>query len=418
MIRAAKFFIILYCEAIWIYYCFFIFSRVEWGMDTLPAIIYWLLPIILSLVILPFQKRPLLVYGISAALFLALIVHMWLNVLPSGMIGFSIFLTITICYLYFRGIYFLRTTILRKHILLRFEGNVVFYTFFVIYESFQGLPPLFHACFLLAFAASFIGMLFTLYPDELTHDDEFVQTKQTGNPGVLTAIITAVFSLGIAASLLFLLPQWRILIVQTLQTVWNAMKQMGSAILLAIERLLLLLPESDSELPDFSLQMGGLQNGEQLQEEVVAFTLPMTVIMIITAILLSSVAILLFYKLYRNRNKQRMFRHIPAVTRATKTSFFQLLKSLIMKGVAQLGKHFPFYYKMPIYYQYYKMARWGKKNGCRRLANETPKEYATKLIKHLPEHSKYSKEMILQTTDAFIETYYRESTRNGEFPQS
>ena len=46
---------------------------------------------------------------------------------------------------------------------------------------------------------------------------------------------------------------------------------------------------------------------------------------------------------------------------------------------------FPRFYKHPIYWYYYRLQGWGKKNGIPCFNNETSLDYVKKIMKHIPE---------------------------------
>ncbi|WP_142386573.1 hypothetical protein [Bacillus sp. Marseille-P3661] len=413
-----KYSITLYCEMIWLYFALIVWSKLEWEVETSPLMILFIVPTILAvflyLITRTFIRNFYVQYSSILIVFFMYIYFLWNQVAPHGGLAYELTVCAVAFHLFLRSLYFLNKEPKRINMLIRFEGNIFIYIFLVLF--FQANPVLtvnLHIYFFVAIILSLAGMVLTLYPDETSNDgEEDVEIRKVGNVGWLPYAVASVFLIIIASGFLLLLPGVHSVVTSTLLAAWNILLKVGSIIQSVLLWIMSLFPTPDSGGP-LEMEPGMAPSMVEGKEEIPQVSLPLFEILTVVAGAGILLGLWFLLKGLKKRSlPQRVNQRRKFIKRSKSFSLFGWLKRLFNKGFRAVARNFSFYYENDAYWEFYKLSKWGRKQGYPRLSTETPHEYAAKLtaLPLFSEHEsgtlKYTKESINKLINDYTAAYY------------
>ncbi|NEU29669.1 hypothetical protein GN156_02625 [bacterium LRH843] len=381
----SKSFIILFSEAIWIYYVIAMFSSVEMNRAVFVNATWWIVAGIAGYVfnVLLAGKVHYLLLASGNALLLGLFLFQnWNRVDLEGVWILGVILSIAVSFVYVRSASFVYREPTRRQMLHRFEGNVIFYTLLaIVFTSNRWGDELFHITFLSAAFLSLIGMVLTLQHYEKDEGDGTIEVQKVGQSGWFTAVISILLlCVSIVCSLLFL-PSIRTALYSVGMGGLGVLKWLSNAALHFISWLISLFPQSEIEgLPPEMTPADPVINGEMIEEPL--FSLPIEWIVAILGVI---VIVIIFFVLTRFlkkwQPKETKRRHQALKVKGLWWESFRKKINLFFKQLRRRWRSmFPRYYDQVVYWYYHRVQKWAKKNGIRQLHSETSKEYVEKII--------------------------------------
>lgn len=387
-----KSFILEFSEIIWVYYIIVLFASDEWGepayFDLTWFIISAFLGYSINLLLSRFANKNLILMVLANAFVLgSLIVQNWRSVVTQGHLTFGLAVSIGITFLFLRSARLAFRSPKRQEILYHFEGNVLLYIFLAVFFIFRGWANnTFHIFFIFSIISSLIGMILTLQSHENSENNQDVKIIKVGQSGWFTGVMATLLVCIPIFSFLFLLPS----VNKTLHAIgigfWETFKKTLTIIGNFIVWFLSLLPVPDQEIIDDFEDSPLVQNLEGSELEAVSSTIPFFWIIVGIGIVIVLIVIWLVVK----SNLKRMINSSAEAKNLviTKGSWWLNFKDRIKKYLYALNlkwrSSFKHFYKHPIYWYYYQVSKWGRKNHIVKAKYETSQEYIQKIISIIP----------------------------------
>lgn len=373
--------IVLFCESVWLYYVLYFLVSIPWGLEFSPQIIVWLMPAILSYgvnYLLASRNTTLFwLFLINAGLLVGFLFPHW-TVIYKGHLAYTLVLSVAISYLYLRSSMFVNKEPSRLQIILRFEGNIIYYTLFILFMYTQATIPVHaHIFFFLSILLSLIGLILSLAGEE----EKYVETHAVGKAGFLPILMMGILLTGILFSILLLLPAVRQGLWSLSTSIWSAVTWLVSVIHKLMIWFFSLLPEPEpgkQPLPETGATFDIPQEFSQMQGELPLFGLlaVLAILFILLMLWLSSY----FLSHWKRTARPKDFRR----TRLARTPFWKIVWLFLVHLVKRLKQNwkrrFPHFFKLPIYWYFYQLTRWAKKQGIVRTDVETPQEFIIRLL--------------------------------------
>ncbi len=417
MNRLWQSFIILFSEAIWIYYGIGMFASVEMGQATFLFPLWWGIAGIagygLNIILSRRANIPLLIIG-NVIVLSIILVQNWQVSYIDGRWLLALVLSAGVSFVYIRSASFIYRSITRKIVLQRFEGNIIFYALFALVLIPNGWGnESFHIVFLLAIVCSLVGMILSLQQGQ-EEKVNGVKVLKVGQAGWFTVIMsTLLIGVAFISSLLFL-PGIRAALYTAGMGGLSLLKSVVQLVFRFISWFLSLFPSSKEEGVFPELEPAEQINLGEMEEEI-AFSFPVEWVIgcIIMIALLSAIWLLVKFL----RKWQPPKRQVEQLMTVTRESWWLLLWKKSSAWLKDLKKkwrsRFSHYYKEPVYWYYKQVQNWGRQNGLPRSASETTKEYIEKIAAVLMRTEKELKVDVLhivallrQLNDDFQATYY------------
>ncbi|MGM8364831.1 DUF4129 domain-containing protein [Virgibacillus sp. W0181] len=378
-------FVVLFSEAIWIYFIIALFAGVEWDEAVYVHVMWWIVAGLSGFVInnlLAGKVSSTPVITINGFVLILIVIQNWRLTVPEGLWSFGIYLTIAVSFVFIRSVSFVYKKTTRQQLLHRFEGNVVLYAVFVFAFTVKDWDtPAFHFSFIVAIMMSLMGMILTLQSHEQEEGNLRVEVHKAGNSGTLFSVVGVLFSLIVIASSLLFLPSVR----ESLHTLGKSglagVKWLYEKGVTAISWLFGLFPETKGkgELPDPQPSPPVLP--EEDSEELL-FSLPLAwIVGIIAAIAI--IAALWLLSRYLKRWQPKKAVNVERTFTFGGLGWKKIMEKIIffIRRLQRKWKQkFSRYYFHNVYWYFHQVEKWGEKNGLKRLATETAKDYAGKMI--------------------------------------
>jgi hypothetical protein len=312
----------------------------------------------------------------------------WRTVVPEGSYLFGLAVSVALCFMFIRSARLVDKPPLRRDMMRRFEGNILCYIVFAwIFTANQWADFNFHVAFIFAVIGSLLGMTLSLHHDE--EGEGLAQIRKVGQAGWFSGVITALFIVIALLCLLLLIPQVNRALYTLAIGAWEGLKWLGTQFLELINRLLSLLPETEGEMEALPMPPGMTLENIPPSEETI-FSIPLLWMVGGIALLAVTVVSWILIRMLRNRRLKRSLRveHITVIKEPWWKNVLKKWKSLLLRIKRKWRMRFAKYYYFPVYWYYYQLKRWGRKNGLPQLKTETSLEYVYKIISHLPEEQK------------------------------
>jgi hypothetical protein len=383
------------------------FAKVQWEISVLPVGWGWVLAIVVGYGVNYFLGNRgtglLWMLGLNGVLLGSILAWLW-TTLPAGQWAYNIAFNFGIIFLYVRSARFIYQVPTRTQMLLRFEGNVIFYMVFVLMG--QAHPAMitgsFHVLFLIALVLSLIGMVLTLYPDEeqQQHGDS-METRVVGEGQSLSLILGVILIACAGIGLLLLIPAVQAGLISLVTGGWGVLTWAGSAVLSALGWLLSLIPPPEPvEMPapegSPRLDLPEGAGGGQGDMSVIWLVMILAILFIIILVWISSMLMRNWKPVAPVRMKRSKVRRV---------SIWSRLYGWLLGLVKRWKMRFPRYYSLRIYWYYYLMSKWAAKNGYPRLGHETPGEYVRRLCDTIP-FDQEIKDRLQRLGAAYSAAYY------------
>lgn len=402
-----KYAIVLGSEALWLYYTIALFTSVEWNEAAFVHAAWWVVAafsgyIITALLIHRIHYIAVLIGNIVMLTFI--IVKNWHLVVPANALLFGIISSIALLFIFIRSASFVFKDPNRKNMIRRFEGNVVFYILFAtVFSIKEWHTAYFHPLFLVAIVVSLIGIVFTLHHEEKDEEND-VHIQVVGQArSFTTSFFIFIISVLLVSALLFLpsvSSTLRFAAEKGLSGLTTTLAFIGKG----ITWLLTLFSPSKTEgsligAPPATV----LEPSEQIEETF--FTIPLewlfgsvAVIILIVSIWMGAIFLRKYKRPERVKKKRRQSERSWSLLWKNFAAFLEKIKK-------KWRTRFKRYYINPVFWYYYKVERWGEKNGYKRLPTETVQEYVEKIIIGI-EKTEEEYTVLVSTLRKLSESYY------------
>lgn len=412
----------MFSEFIWIYFLIAIFTGVEWDQIVYIYPLWWIIAAIggyMLNAILGGRINYILLLIINGSILGAITFKNWQIAIQEGSFFYTISTSLAVCFIFIRSASFVYKESTRAQMLLRFEGNVVIYILFsVVFFMNKWDNSGFHLAFLFAIFTSLIGMILTLQREQTDEEEHYVEVHSIGRSGWFTGVIS-LFFLGITLLCAFLfLPSVRKLLQSIGLASFEGFKRLFEMANGLIVWLMNLIPPSKSGETAPPSTVGTPVNPEE--EEEVLLNIPYEWIIGIAG-LIGIVVFIWFVSRFLKQWKRPTMKK-PTKENEVKGPFLVQIKNKIIQFIKKIRKkwmkRFSTYYKEPIYWNYYQLKKWGKKQGFHSLPSETSKEYIEKIINGLQLHLSDEESdplvsRLLDLSKEYHQTYYGDQLNNS-----
>ncbi len=385
----SKSLILLFSEAIWVYYVIAMFASIEMNKPVFVNVTWWCIAAIVGYLFnaLLAGKIHYVILLSGNVLFLGGIVFQNIKAINEGAWLLTVVLSVAVIFVFVRSASFVfrEREPNRLQMLQHFEANMIAYAILALIFSTNGWSSeWFHGVFLLAISFTLIGMILTLQNlDQRVEDDE-IEVKSVGHSGWFTGVMSGLLlAVALICTLLFL-PSIR----QALQTVgvsgFQLLKGLGKTVLAWLTWFFGLFTPAETEGPLPEMAPPEAMGAEEVGEELL-FSMPIEWFITIIAIVVGIVLLVVFSKFLKGWQPPKPKKRERILS--SRTPWWHALKKLIMTVMTRFTmiwrSSFPRYYKQPIYWYFTQVQKWGEKNGITRGKSETSGEYVEKLIRIL-----------------------------------
>ncbi|MBP1934157.1 hypothetical protein [Ammoniphilus resinae] len=405
--------IALYSEALWLYFGLAIFAKIQWEVSSLPDALTWILACILGYLSQRTVGRWIsdvrIRYALSAIILAALGVFSWSEWIPFGR-GYSLACLLIIVFLFLRGSFYVEKEPTRAQMLLRFEGNILWYSVFaLLLQVNPNLQSVIHVPFLLAILISLSGMVLTLYPEE--NKEENVQVRIVGKASGFPGVMIGIVGLGGLMTLFALLPPIRSAIVSFLQGIGVGAVQVGKMLFQFLNWLLSLIPISEEGAP---LPMDEPKTPLEFKGGGMEGTAEFPVFWVVVGLAAIALVLALWFLARKRPARVKVNRRMTKIhfgrSRSFWTQLWQSILGFFAKLVRAWRKRFPQFYAYRIYWYFHLLQKWGQKKGMGRLPTESPRDYVKKIVEEYPVPTEL-KESMFQLGDDFAATFYTDGRK-------
>ncbi|WP_078428034.1 hypothetical protein [Alkalihalobacterium alkalinitrilicum] len=414
-----KSFIVLFTEGLWIYYTIVLFTNLEWNTSVSFNITWWVVAGLTAYIlnwILAGRSHLILLFGLNLITLSFIVWQNWTSVVPTDSWGFGLAVSIAIILIYLRsGAYIYRQST-RFEMLRHFEGNIVLYVFYAMVFSYNewGNETI-HYLFIGAIIISLMGMILTLQNHEVDEGNSSTVIRKVGHSSCFIGVVTALLIFIPLLSLVLLLsPVYRTLYT-VVMNVWEGVKWLVSLVWTFFHWLISLIPYEDigGTLPEIAPDETPITPEEA--EEVV-FSLPPPWLIAIIVVIFVAVAIWLLARVLKNKR-------LPTAAKANKMVIYKdswlenivkKLKAFLLHLKMKWRERFPYFYYHSVYWYYYQVRKWAKKNGIHKLKTETSQEFMMKIIDRISEKENELgtkedyriKDLLMKLNQDYQATYY------------
>ena len=420
-------FIILFSEAIWVYYGIALLTSIEMDKAVFVNAIWWLVAGIVGYafnMIFAGRVHYLVLIG-GNVLLLGLIIIQNMKSVSEASWVFGLVLGIAVSFIFIRSGSFVYREPKRLQILNRFEGNILSYAFLAFVFTTNGWgDERFHFVFLFATFISLIGMTLTLQNQGQDEGHGEIEVQRVGHSGWFTAVVSILLIIGTLVCALLFLPFIREAIYKVAMNGVGLLKWLTNNILEFIAWLFSLFPDSKTgrNLPEITAEeliMPEEKNGE------VMFVFPLEWFAGILGVIVLVIGFIVLTKFLKQWQppKPKKRQQVVIVKGSWWISFQKVMKAFF-KWLAMKWRYmFPRYYKQTVYWYYNQVEKWGKKNGFRRLRSETSAEYVEKVINYLAVEKNASKveinydhlsSLLRKISQDYQATYYGKKRKTSE----
>jgi len=381
--------IVLFCEAIWIYFVLMLFLSAEYDEAIFVNAFWWVVAglagyglnrLIAAKVNYVFS---IVINGLVVAFF---IVKNWQVGVPEGALVAGVFISVAVFYVYVRGASLVYKAPTRMHMLQRFEFTIFIYIALLLLFSFRNWDTeLFHLLFLGAIFATLFGLILSLDAHEDAGTKRGVHILKVGNPRGLLGVIISLFIAVIALCAILFLPVVRDKLQHYafagIGAVMWALRQIGSFIEWLLGKAD--MSESGEPAPEMEIEEGLAM--EEMAEEV-GLSLPVEWIVGGLGLIALIIIVLIFGRFLKHWKPDiRVEEKGPKAEKAGWKSFMAWCRKLVARTAVFFRTKFARFYKKKLYWHFMQVERWGAKKGFVRNASDTPKEYVDRIIAALCE---------------------------------
>lgn len=418
--------IALFSEMVWLYFGLAFWAKIEWEITQLPHPESWIIACLLGYggqyLLRRWSATPALLYTISGVFLLILVIYSGKGASSYGS-GYVFAVSMSVAFLYLRSSYFACKEPTRAQMLLRFEGNIIWYILYVlILPAHPGLDSFIHLPFMFGIVASLAGMILTLHPGN--EEEKPVQTKIVGNKTTgFAAVIVAILVLGVLMSLVMLWPPIRKGFMLVLKNAGEGTLTLWGFIMDAFAWLFSLLPAVEEQTlppPQSPPTPVNIEEGEVWGSLSISPYWGIGIVVVVGIIVALWLLSKMVIKWKPVKSKTRVVRY------EQQQSFLQWLWQQLRHGIAKwLGwwkRKFPHFYACRIYWYFHLLQGWGERNGLSRYPHETPREYGQRLAEQLelPEDYDYRgdpvnlRDAVTRLVECYAFTYYTRGRRKKE----
>ncbi|MEC1720099.1 hypothetical protein P9265_18360 [Schinkia azotoformans] len=385
-------FILLFSEALWMYYVIVLNTSLEWqqvmDLDIKWWIAAWVVGYFLNKTMAGKMSFPIL-FLTNSIILLFIIVQNWKMAVPEGHLFLGIVLSSAVAFVFLRSAFLNNRIPTRMQMVRHFEGNILLYIIFAIcFTANEWMQTdAYHAFFITAIILSLMGIVFSLQSNEKEQIDETMEIRKVGHSTWFTGVITAIFTTIILLSFLFLIPSLRGMLLAITMNSWEALKWGGSTLLKGLTWLISLFPTSETKGTLPMNENGEMKLPDQVQEETL---IKLPLLWIFGGI--ACIATLLFiwliakYSIRIKPAKSLRIHHVVIDREPWWLNFKRKFIQLIIDLKKKWFMKFPRFYKSPLFWYFYQVQKWGRKHGILRLRTETSKEFMEKVISSIPTH--------------------------------
>lgn len=388
MNNGLKAIIVVFSEALWMYYFIILFTSVEWDGFVSFNTFWWGVAGISGYVVNALLFKNKIMIRIITNLILAGIVLFknWEISVPEGSLTFGIAVTIAVVAIWMRSAHFSTAKPKRQDLMRCFEGNIVLYLVFAfVYMKKEWGADNLHLVFLTAIGMSLVGMILSLQTHADGKGEEVTEIRKVGKSSSLTGLLTALFFSIPILSLSLLLPGMNRMVKAFFLTLWDGVKWIGSILAQCLLWFANLFPDTpNGELK--GIESGGSAGAPNGSEEMVS-TFPIVWLLAGMAFILFSVAIMVVIRVLKNRPSSVggvRPKRIEVSKEPWWNYFINKISAILLLLKMSWRRRFPHYYQDSVYWYFYQLQKWGKKNGILIENSETSQEYIQRIGKAIP----------------------------------
>lgn len=425
MARMMKNLVVLYSEALLLYYVLALFISVELFEATFVNVTWWIIAgvsgYVLNAIIIPRLHDGIVV--VLNIVFLTIIIWQnWRLTVPENAYFIGFFLSMAVLFVFARSASFVFKEPTRLQLLQRFEFSIFMYVVLTFVFSINDWGnEVFHLSFIFAILACLFGLILILQDAEDSNEkQQQVAIHKVGNPRSFFGVMGLFLIIAFVISSILFLPSFRE-VMRTLTftslagAVW-VFDQIGAVFTWIFSKLPKVgsraLPgtEHDEELPpeDF-----GEEVTSSIPLEWITFGVAFVVILIVAIIFTY------FLKHWRAPEKKQMH-----AEKRENVSWIKVFLKNLRKWVQTLRykwrSSFARYYKSSVYWYFSRIEKWAAKNGLVRHPSETSKEFITKVVKELHqedvsiENLQMIEDQLYMLNDDYQALYYGEKVSNKD----
>lgn len=375
--------VILLSDLIWIYYGIVLFTSIKVDHYNSFSPMWMAVAGMVGIAVQHALVKKFSAFMIAGNV-LCLVLLVFLNgrdMIPTKGWSFGIIISVAICVMFIRSASFAYRELSRKEMLQHFEGNIIFY---VIFASIFGIRhwghEALHLVFLTAIVSSLLGMSLTL-----ESEGENEEIKKVGHSSSFTGLfIVGLISIPLLAILLLIPAVSRTINIAFL-SMGDGLKWIGLVVVHFIGWLLHFVPSQTSK--GFTpVPPPKLPHPLQHEKMLAAFSLPIMWIELGIVVVLIVGAIWILPKFLKFKPSITSFevKQFKSFRESWWLIFKKKLIALFMRIKVKLYCRFPNFYSHPVYWYYYQLQKWGKRNGFPISSSETIQEYVKKIIFTIP----------------------------------
>lgn len=411
-------FIIVFSEAIWMYYTIAFFTSVEMDKAVFVPVTWWLIAGIAGYVfnrLLAGRVHYLFLISGNILLLIWILIQN-LQVVNEGTWVLGFVLSIAVSYVFIRSGSFVYREPTRMQILNRFEGNIILYALFALVFTAKGWTNgQFHVVFLFATFISLMGMTLTLQKHVQDQGSEHIEVQRVGQSGWFTAVISILLTgVALVCTLLFL-PSIREMLYTVGTNGFGLLKWLGKTLMDLIAWFFSLFPPPEIEGAPPEMEPEAAMIPGEMDEDIV-LNIPIEWLIGIGGTLVVIVLLIVFTKFLKQWQPPKMKKRqrVSTLRASWWTNFWSKLKTYLKRFTMKWKSMFPQFYKQTVYWYYAQVEKWGRKNGIPRLKSETSGEYVEKIIQHLVGEDTFKVESLLRKINQdYQAAYYGEKRRDS-----
>ncbi|MBM4763598.1 hypothetical protein [Bacillus sp. B15-48] len=382
-----KSFIILFSQGLWIYHVIFLFTSLKVEEFAAFDATWWAIAAAVGYILnLLLTKKIVAGVIINIVVIGWLLYQNWVLTVPEGIWGFGIAHSLALLFIWVRAASFCYQKPLRRSMLNAFEGNILFYLIFAaIFIAKDWDNERFHLLFIFSIGLSLIGMILSLQSHGEKESGQSIEIRKVGESKSLSAMLLLLFVSIPLLSLLLLFPAVNRAVTIAVIAVWEGIKWIGGMLMELLMWVMSLFPESKPESLEGMQPQPSLEMGEIVEEPIV--TMPISWLITSVLVLIAIIAITVLVKVLKNRKPREGM--VPKQIIVSKESWWKNIKqkllTLLYNWRIGMRRRFPHFYYQSVYWYYYQLQKWGKKNGFPIVKTETSKEYIQRIIAQLPD---------------------------------
>ncbi|RSL35374.1 DUF4129 domain-containing protein [Salibacterium salarium] len=402
--------ILLFCDAVWMYFGLQLLSSIIWGQSLTPHPLIWTGAPFLGFIVglSTTKRREGWIFFIHCIVLAVILLPHW-TLFYVNILSYSLVVSVALAYLYIRSSIHVAHKPTRLDMMLRFEGTVVFYCIFVLVNQNQQLyTASFHITFFFTLIMSLLGMMLTLYEKGDVSENGGIETKTAGRSTPLPVIIGGLLGTVAIVSLLLFIPTVQTTFVTVVNAAKNGAIWVSTQLYAAFVWFVNLFPSSNVDDTNLT-PPDNPGNPEPPSSSTSGGELPL--MWIIIPLLILGVLAALWVSSRLIRQWRPSAKGTIRKTTLKKEPFWKTLWHRLRKA---WRKRSPHYYEHNIYWHFHLLTNWAKKQGISRQSHETAQDFTQRITQQL-DMEENTKEKVLKLGEAYSAVHYSKGTVVPEY---